>query len=135
MSEAKRILEMLEDKKITVEEAERLLSALGESEKKEKAKKAHWFKVRVFEGNQQKPKVKIDLPLGLVKVLAKMGMKFSGKIPKSVTEKLQEKGINIDLENIDSLDIDELIKEISSYGPLHIVDIEDGENKVEILIE
>ncbi|HHH80731.1 MAG TPA: hypothetical protein ENL24_01840 [candidate division Zixibacteria bacterium] len=64
-----------------------------------------------------------------------MGMKFSGKIPKSVTEKLQEKGINIDLENIDSLDIDELIKEISSYGPLHIVDIEDGENKVEVIIE
>ena len=135
--ETQKILKMLEDGKISSQEAEKLLSALRNSEQQMEIsnKKRHWLKIRVFEGDTEKPKVKVNLPIVLIKVFLKLGMKFSDKIPKSVQDKLGEKGIPLDFDNLSAEQIEEIFDELSANGPLHLVDVDDDEDKVEIVLE
>ncbi len=127
-----KILKMLEEGKIKAEEAARLLEALNGSEKP--VGRAKWLRVRVYEKDEEKPKVKVNVPLSLLKLLTRIG-KFKDKIPSKVQERLREKGIELDEEGIENLD--KLIEEASTGGRLTIADViddEDGE-KVEIYIE
>ena len=113
-----RILRMLEEKKITADEAERLLEAL--SGKEAVSRRNRFLKIRVWEGHTEKPKVNVSLPLSLVK----WGMNF---VPKSARAKIEEK--NIDLSALSEA----LEKDLTGK----IVDVDEGEagNKVEIWIE
>ena len=74
-----RILQMLKDGKVTVDEALKLLEALEagavEAEPVERPR-ARWFKIRITERGQDKPKVMVNLPVGLVDWALKTGNKF-----------------------------------------------------------
>lgn len=65
-----KILRMLEEKKISAEEAARLLDALNGAD--ELNHKNRFLKVRVWEGGSDKPKVNVTLPISLVKWGLKM---------------------------------------------------------------
>lgn len=118
MSEERmRILKMLEEGKITVEEADNLLSALGEDEKPRKSRTARFLRIRVQEAGEEK--VNINVPISL----AKVAMRF---IPSHVKGTLNEKDI----------DIDEILSEIEEgMGDRKIVEVEDGEDRVEVFVE
>jgi DUF4097 and DUF4098 domain-containing protein YvlB len=120
MEDKRRILDMLAEKKITSEEALKLISALNEK-KNEVGKPSRFFKITVHEDGKPKPKVKISIPI----MLMKLGTKF---IPKE-SMNAQINGSNIDLS---SIDWDEVFKLASKgeVGDLFNADIEEDNGRM-----
>jgi hypothetical protein len=86
MNERQRILKLLEDKKITADEASRLLDALGDEGGGGRAK---FLKVKVFEKCCDEPKVNVTLPIAVVR----WGMQF---VPGEARAKMNERHIDFD---------------------------------------
>lgn len=131
-----RILKMIEEGKLTAEEATELLKALGEEDAAPRVNpvqtrrgKRQTLRIRADENGGDK--VNVNLPLGLVKVFAGNG-KLEKLIPDSA--KVEMKGQGID---ISAFQIDEMI-DLVERGELDekIVDVrtEDG-TVVEIYVE
>ncbi len=106
--ERRRILRLLEKGKITAEEADRLLSALGE----EKGGKT--LRVLVYKPGRESPKTRIELPLSW----AKWALRF---IPQ---KELRKRGIEPEL----------LTEAITKDLKGKIIDVESEEEKVEVYI-
>jgi len=119
----KKILEMLADKKISVDEAHRLLSALkaegGTPESTIGAgttgkPKAKYLRVSVQPGpghehDEDADLVNVRVPMSLIR----SGMKFTSLLPPEARDKvtgaLGEKGIDFDMRNMKPEDLEELI--------------------------
>lgn len=119
----KKILEMLANKKISVDEAYRLLSALkaeggaGEStaEAATTAKpKPKYLRVCVTPGrghehDEDADVVNVRVPMSLIR----SGMKFTSLLPPEARDKvtgaLNEKGIDFDMRNMKPEDLEEII--------------------------
>jgi len=96
--EIKKVLEMLEEKKITREEAEELLAALKETKEKEEitplsTKKKRFLKIRVTKG--EKPKVNVTIPFSLVN----WGLNLASKLGKDSVN-IEGKEIPIDMDEL-----------------------------------
>ena len=121
-----RILQMLKEGKISVDEALKLLEALepqaGEAEPAERTK-AKWLRVRITERGKDKPKVMVNLPVGLVDWALRTGSKF----------------ISMGGPDLDEMGIDEPNQGALMYGGSKgkIIDVEDDEegHRVEIELE
>ncbi|MCD6097624.1 hypothetical protein J7K18_01905 [bacterium] len=121
-NERKRILNMLADGKLTVDEADRLIEALGTASGEKKLKrKAKLLHIKVFEGGSEKPTVNVNLPLGLVKLLTKFGGKYLDRLPDEVREKLEKEDIN------------EILSYLSEAG--EIIDVDNGKDVVKVYID
>ena len=117
MSEEKRkILEMLADKKITVDDAEKLLAAVSDhaaAAAGDSAGKAGPKFLRVLvepaADNPQGDRVNVRVPLNLVRA----GLKFASFIPPQVREKvnseLREKGVPFDMNHFNPQDVEALL--------------------------
>lgn len=81
-----RILKMLEEKKITADEAAKLLDAVNQTDAGSQGNR--FLKVRVWERDSGKQKVNVTLPLGLVK----WGLKMA---PESAKAKIAEQDIDL----------------------------------------
>ncbi len=146
MSEERRqILAMLAEKRITVEEAERLLTALdepgGPGESSTEALKAasvakkrspKFLCVQVLPKNREGKrgdKVNIKVPLFLLRT----GLKLKGVLPEEVGEKIKaklgEKGI--DLTGLDEKSFDELVQGLTELS----IDVDDEDEQVRIRCE
>ena len=142
----KRILEMLAEKKITVDEAERLLSLIGaegvtgdqsSDTVQDKKRPAKYLRVVVQPGSKGEPggsnaeRVNIRVPMNLIRA----GMKLTALIPPEaadkVNEALREKGFNFDMRNLKTDDIQDLVE---ALGDLE-VDVESGREKVHVYVE
>ena len=125
-AERLKILKMLEDGKISAEDAAKLLRTLDEVDKPSKfpfdntnppPSTGRWFRVRVTDIETGKPRVNIRMPVSVVKSGLKMGAHFS--------------------PNIEGMDIHRLAEIIESGEIGQVVDVfdeEDGEH-VEVFIE
>jgi hypothetical protein len=114
-----RILKLLEEKKITAEEAARLLDAIKRSEGGGEPRN-RFLKVRVYDRGSDRAKVNVTLPIGLVK----WGMNF---IPDEAKAKIEEQEIDM-----------KLISEALEKGITgKIVDVDDDEkgHHVEVWLE
>jgi hypothetical protein len=131
MSEEKRkILEMLADNKISVDEAERLLAAVSETPQETGAvpgtKGPKYLRVLVepAPGNKEGDRVNVRVPLNLVRA----GLKFASFIPPQVQEKvnaeLKEKGVPFDLSRFDPRDVEALLVHLNDLT----VEVEGKEN-------
>jgi hypothetical protein len=136
--ERMRILQMLQEGKLTPEAAAQLLDALGDSgeatatgpvydsapfpvdEPRQawvEGKKANWLRVRVTDTNSGRPRVNVRMPLSLVNLGLKMGAHFAPEI--------------------DGLDLAELLRaaqEGDASPFVDVIDHEDGE-RVEVFVE
>jgi hypothetical protein len=135
----KRVLEMLASGKVTVDEAERLLSALGDAPPPPAASNAaaaapprpgRFFRVVVTKTGSEGPGKNVDIriPFSLVKG----GMRLGAMIPgcgEAVTERLKKQGINLD---VTKLDPDQLEAALHDLGEM---DIDDGKSHVRISYE
>ncbi len=138
-----RILEMLAENKITVDEAERLLAVAGNDEKKETAyapanttnhKVPKFLRVVVEpgpgQGGEDVDKVNVRVPMNLIRA----GMKLTSLIPPQasdkMTEAMREKGVDFDLRNMKPEDLEDLINALSDLE----VDV-DGKTKVRVFAE
>jgi hypothetical protein len=154
----KKILEMLAQNKISADEAYRLLSAIDSEEGghgnaghedtgnkgREGKTKPKYLRVTVTPseeapsagGNLFKDgnvgRVNVRVPMSLIRA----GIKLTALIPPEALDKannaLREKGINFDVRNIKSEDIEELI---DALGDMQI-DVEGGKGeKVKVFVE
>ena len=135
--ERRRILHMLAAGKITVDEAERLLSAIS-SDQSEQAKdqgfkkEAKYLRVLVepAPGTEEGDKVNIRVPMKLIRA----GLKWAAFIPKNVQgevdEALHKHGLDMDLSNIKPEDLEELVTNLNDLT----VEVE-GKEKVRIFCE
>ncbi len=120
-----KILRMVEEGKISAEEGARLLAALGAGPRRESepaaaargAQEARSFRVRVTDLSTGRPKVNVNIPMGLVNVALKMGARFAP-----------------DIEGVNMAEIVEAIRS-GQYGK--IVDVSDAESgeRVEVYVE
>jgi hypothetical protein len=116
--EQDRVLKLLEEKKITAEEAAKLLDAIKGNAGGDKRNR--FLKVRVFPKGSDRAKVNVTLPIGLVK----WGMNF---IPAEAKAKIEEQEIDM-----------KMITEALEKGITgKIVDVDEDEhgNHVEIWLE
>ncbi|TET49953.1 MAG: hypothetical protein E3J55_03560 [Dehalococcoidia bacterium] len=153
MSESqKKILEMLADKKIGVDEAYRLLSVLEPASAPESTPRAataartkpKYLRVKVATGpgrqhhdeddedeDDDAELINARVPLSLIRA----GMKLTSLMPREagekVTEALREKGIDFDMRNIKPEDLDELIDALSELE----VNVVSGKEVVKIFVE
>jgi hypothetical protein len=115
-----RILQMVADGRITVEEGARLLEALRAGEAPEQAPPPpppRWLRVRVTDLSSGRDRVNINIPVGLVDVGLKMGARF--------------------VDESAGIDLGELTKAIQSGRRGKLLDVEnpvEGE-RVEIFLE
>lgn len=129
MDEKLAILKMLEEGKINVDEAAKLLEAAepkaeevtiseGFTIDKENIK-ARWIKVRVTDADG-KVKVKVNVPMALVNV----GLKISAAFDKDVADCLKD------------VDLNEIVKAVKEGAEGKIVDVEsENGEKVEVTVE
>lgn len=117
--ERMRILKMVEEGKIDVDEANNLLETLEGDNKPEKkiSSKSKSIKILVEENGEEK--VNISIPM----ILAKSFMKF---LPKNAKESLNNQNVDLD-EVINSVD--------SEIEGGTLVDIKDGTDHVIIKVE
>ncbi len=122
MEERLKILQMLEEAKITAEEAATLLRALlGGGQRAGQTlggKDGRYMRVRVSDLESGKERVNVSIPLGLVSVGLRMAERFAP----------QEMG------NIDLQELEELITSGAVGKFVEVTDAEDGE-RVEVYIE
>lgn len=138
MNEDKRkILEMLSQGKITVEDAEKLLAAVeapAETPAASEGGKRAWKYLRVQvepgPGSESKDKVNIRVPFKLIRA----GLKFAAFIPREyqgkVGEALKEKGMDVDLAKITPEDLEDIVSNLDDMT----IEV-DGEDKVRIFCE
>ena len=123
--ETKQVLEMLKSGKVTVDEAERLLAALGEAETGggERPKTSPKYLCVVV--NDGEKKVNVRVPTALIRA----GMKLSALIPEQargqIEKHLGEKGMDFDLKKLKPEDLEELIASLSELN----VEVNDGGEK------
>lgn len=141
MNNQRKVLEMLADRKISVDEAERLMavvqpgsqSASGEEKKRQGLPK--YLRVVVKPAADMKESgaddVNIRVPISLIRA----GMKFASVLPASaysqVDSALKDKGLDFDLRNIKPENIEELVTALNDLE----VDVHNGRESVHIYAE
>ncbi|HTX79116.1 MAG TPA: hypothetical protein VMC62_05585 [Longilinea sp.] len=119
-----KVLQMIQDGKITAEEGMQLLEALGQKSTKQTepaetspARSPRWFRLRVVDTNSGKVRVNVRMPVSVINAGIKMGARFSPEVEGLNTSEL--------LEHIRSGDIGQIVD---------VTDEEDGEH-VEVFLE
>lgn len=101
--ETLKVLEMVKNGKITPEEGEKLLSAIGRSDDKQKKNpKYTMLRIRVDANDpnmEEQAKVNINVPLAIAKKAAGL----LSLVPKKTKAELEEKGIDLDAINLKEL--------------------------------
>lgn len=117
-----QILRMLQDNKISADEASRLLGALDEPQAPTSSGGAKWIRVRVLDLGTGKAKVNVNLPIALVDVALNIGMKF---IPQE------------ELGQVNGVDITQLFDAIKQGAVGKLVEVEDDDEgiRVEVIVE
>lgn len=98
LEERLKVLQMLKDNKISVDEAAELLKTLEKSEPvgtssepcAPNAQRGKWMRIAVTDVGSGKAKVNLKLPLGVVKAGLKLGAKFSPELQEMDSAKLME---------------------------------------------
>ena len=142
----KRILELLDAKKISVEEAMKLLQAVERGD--EGAPDAlringrsikylrvlidspRGFKDEHGQRGEGPGKVNIRVPVGLIRA----GMRFTSLLPREASDEienaLKQKGVSLNIKNIKEEDIDELLDALSELE----IEVDSGE-KIRVFAE
>ncbi len=131
MSEQERILEMVENGKLTAAEAMELLDALNASTESDGKVGTYlvagvsktnykYLKIRVMSENNT-VNVNVNIPIRLLKVIGGIAVKMTSMIPKDARAEMESKGIDIK-----SIDFEEIIDELinGTLDDPSIVDVE-----------
>lgn len=144
MSETKRILDMLEQGKITSVEAMELMNALeepvqlsSESQVSRKGNKAFKFLKVVIFVEEDEVNVNMSIPIDAIKVLGNIAQNAVKYIPEDAQSKIESKGIN--LTDIDIQGLLSALESGAEHNPelinIDMVDPEDGRVTVKIFFD
>ncbi|HWQ72932.1 MAG TPA: hypothetical protein VN370_11525 [Desulfitobacteriaceae bacterium] len=136
-SERLKVLEMIQEGKITAAEGMDLLKAIEESEPEVNSAGLtlanRFLRVRV-EG-EKTPKVNVNIPMNLIRSVTKLANVAMAFIPPEAKGEINNRGINLELL------LNELIQELEHgvpNGKLVDVDVDDpreGRMKVEVFVD
>ena len=139
--ERRKILDMLAQGKVTVEEAEKLLAAVGETGSAapapagtDAAGRRSWKYLRVQvepgPGSEEHERVNIRVPFKLIRA----GLKFAAFLPHEayakVNQAFKDKGMDVDLARITAQDLEEIVSNLDDMT----IEV-DGKDKVRIFCE
>ncbi|MDX9857893.1 MAG: hypothetical protein RBT76_08895 [candidate division Zixibacteria bacterium] len=142
-AERKKILDMLAEGKITADEADRLLAALDPKEPRPVTSatasetprsKPKYLRVQVAGGpdtHRRHKNVDIKIPLVLLKAGVKLGSLMPGESKAKLVSSLSEKGIVLDLNDLNGEKLDTLIAALTETS----IDIDADDEKVTICCE
>lgn len=116
--EKKQVLRMLQDGKVSIDEAMKLLDAIDEGKGGQSSPNRSGKMLRVRIDEEGKTKVNVNIPLSLAKWALKL-------IPANARHELVDQHI----------DLDEVLSSITESTIGKIVDIQDDETKVEVFVE
>jgi hypothetical protein len=140
--ESRRVLDLLAQGKVTVDEADRLLRAMPADEppRQEAAApaadrpKLRWVRIAVHtrakEGHRDKD-VNIRVPIAIVKSGMRLGALIPGMAGEQVSARLRERGLDIDFSKLDAAAIDDVLKELGDTN----IEIDAGKSQVRITCE
>ena len=137
----RRVLDLLAQGKVTVEDADRLLRAIAadEARRPEGAPpadrpKLRWLRIAVHkparDGHHDKD-VNIRVPIAIVKSGMRLGALIPGMAGEQVSARLRERGLDIDFSKLDAAAIDEVLKELGDTN----IEIDAGKSQVRITCE
>ena len=149
--DTRRVLDLLAQGKVTVDEADRLLSAIGAAPAPDagapNAGPADRPKPRYVRITIHKPAkdwagldwtarrgdkdVNIRVPIAIVKSGMRLGSLIPGLAGEQVAARLRQKGLDIDFSKLDGAAIESILKELSDTN----IDIDSGRAQVRITCE
>jgi hypothetical protein len=142
--DTRRILDLVAQGKVTVDEAQQLLGAIDApsaevaapatgAEESERPK-ARWLRISIHktgkEGHRDKD-VNIRVPIAIVKTGMRLGALIPGLTGDQVARKMREKGLDVDFTKLDAAAIESVLKGLSDTN----IEIDDGKAQVRITCE
>ena len=142
--DTRRVLDLLAQGKITVDEADQLLRAMGApapgsgattSGPDEAARPAlRWVRIAVHkqakEGHKDKD-VNIRVPISIVRSGMRLGALIPGLAGDQVAAKMRERGLDVDFSKLDGAAIDAILKDLGETN----IEIDSGKAHVRITCE
>jgi hypothetical protein len=139
--DTRRVLDLLAHGKITVEEADRLLRAVGAQARgadtsvpPPEPPKRRWVRIAVHKpghGDRHEKAVTIRVPIAIVKSGMRLGALIPGLAGEQVSARLRERGLDIDFSKLDAAAIDDVLKELGETN----IEIDAGKAQVRITCE
>jgi hypothetical protein len=136
-----KILQMLSEGKISVEEASRLLYLVGEERKTDnsdnviKKSKANakylYVKVNPKEGHQDSERVNVRIPISLVRAGMKLTALMPPEVADNVNKAMKDKGMGFDIRNLDNEFIEQLVDALKEEE----IDIDSEEASIKVYAE
>ena len=136
-----QILNMLAEGKINVDQAEKLLNAIGESsgqqnvsDKSVVRKSPKYLRVEIDTPDEpgRGEKVNIRVPMALLRAGIKLKSLLPGEAQDKIDHALKEKGVNLDFDGVKGDSLDELIDALTDLS----IDVDSGSGeKVHIYCE
>ncbi len=139
--ETRRVLDLVAQGKITVDEAQQLLGAISapaaapaagadESERP----KPRWLRIAIHksakEGRRDKD-VNIRVPIAIVRSGMRLGALIPGLAGEQVAARMRERGLDIDFSKLDAAAIETVLKELGDTN----IEIDSGKAQVRITCE
>jgi hypothetical protein len=135
----KRILALLADGKITVDEAERLMDAIDQPAAREAPATARlnsapkYFRVEVdaHEPGDSPAKVNVRVPMQLLRAGVRLSALIPPKAREEVNAAMAREGIPFDINQLKPENLEELIEHLSDFA----VDVDNENAKVRVYCE
>jgi SHOCT-like protein len=146
--DTRRVLELLAQGKITVDEADRLLRAIATPPAGETSasgasaasgsgtasrKTPRFIRIAVHKGGGcgRPDDVNIRVPIAVVKGGMRLGAIVPGLVGDKVAARLRERGLDVDFSKLDPAAIDAVLRELGDVG----IDVDAGKAQVRITCE
>ena len=138
----RRVLDLLAQGKVTVDDADRLLRAMATDEPRRQEAaapaadrpKLRFVRIAVHtrakDGHHDKD-VNIRVPIAIVKSGMRLGALIPGMAGEQVSARLRERGLDIDFSKLDAAAIEEMLKEMGDTN----IEIDSGRAQVRITCE
>ena len=133
----KRVLEMLSDGRVSVDEAERLLSLVDDEPESVRPVQqlvptrngpAKYLRVTVDSDDEH---VNVRVPLALIKAGVKLHALVPTQAVEGINEALKRNGLNIDLHKLRADSLEELVDALSDIE----IDVQDEDERVRVYCE
>ena len=139
--DTRRVLDLLAQGKITVDEADRLLKAVAAAPSAEAASepgrtpRPRWLRINIQkqseDGHGEKKNVNVRVPISFVKGGMRLGALIAPFAGEKAIARLRERGYDLDLSRLDAEAIETWLKDVDDLN----VHIDNGKEQVRITCE
>ena len=135
--ERRRVLDLLAQGKITVDEAEQLLRAIVAEPSADAAgdkPKPRFFRINVHKAardDHREKDVNIRVPISIIRSGMRLGAIIPAFASDRVHARLRERGLDIDLSKVDAAAIETILADMGEMN----IDVDDGKATVRITCE